>query len=795
MPRHPAKLEAIARDPDWEPYAAPLLTLRDLVVFPDIVTPLFVGRPRSLAAVRAAEAAGLPLVVVAQRDAAVTEPSADDLFTIGTEVDIGRLANMPDGSVSVLGHGRRRVEIVAVEQWHPYAVARVRPLAPPDPSAAPDDVAALMRATAHTFEQIAEQEPRLPEDAIDFARSAGEPGWLADFIASALELPLPRKQALLEQLDPFTRLEHVNQLLAQELELLEAESRITARMQTEFDESRREAYLRQRLRAIRGELNEKDVRAQELADLRAQIAAIGLPAAVHQRAEREVGRLASLPQLSPEGGVIRTYLDWLMTVPWAKRSDVTLDVRRAADALEADHYGLDHVKERVLEQIAVQQLAPNDAQAPILCFVGPPGTGKTSIGRSIARALGREFVRISLGGVRDEAEIRGHRRTYVGALPGRIVQAMCRASTTNPLFMLDEIDKVGQDFRGDPAAALLELLDPEQNSGFRDHYLELPLDLSDVLFITTANMLEPIPTALLDRLEVIPFTGYLEEEKVEIARRFIVPRQLARHGLTDAGLQFEGPAIETIIRNYTYEAGVRELERQIAAVCRKIARRVAAEKRYPRRLNVKQIEKLLGPARFQAERMAEEDEVGVAMGLAWTASGGDVLPVEVVLMPGRGSLALTGQLGEIMRESAKAAVSFTRSLLPEWGLPPSAFDRSDIHIHLAHGAVPKDGPSAGVALATALISAFLDRPIRRDVGFTGEITLRGRILPVGGIREKCLAARRAGLRDVIIPARNAGDLESIPERLRHGLNIIPVSHMADVLDVALVVDDDEELAF
>ena len=762
----------------------PFLPLRDMVLFPQMVMPLFVGRDRSLAAVQAAVANGEHLVVAAQRDSSIHQPEADDIFEIGTEVAIGRTLRMPDNTTSLLAQGRRRVQVLEFLQWDPYIRVRVRPLRDVEDWELTTE--ALMRAVLALFEKIVEFNRNLPDEAYTFAMNIDEPGWLADFIASTMGFPLPIRQDVLETLEPMARLHKVNTVLAQELEVLELEDQIQSRVHEEMDRTQREHFLREQMRVIQGELGETDIFAQELEELRASLEGKDLPAETREKAEREIARLASMPPMSPEVGIIRTYLDWILELPWTERSKENLDVVHAGIVLDNDHYGLEKVKERILEFIAVKKIAPDSNRTPILCFVGPPGTGKTSMGRSIANALGREFLRVSLGGVRDEAEIRGHRRTYIGALPGRIVQAMRRAGTINPLFMLDEVDKLGQDFRGDPAAALLEVLDPEQNCAFSDHYLDLDYDLSKILFVATANFLDPVPPALLDRMEVIEFPGYLEEEKIEISRQFLIPRQLHQHGLAKSGLRLEDDALKTLIRDYTYEAGVRNLEREIAKVCRKIARRVAEDKSHARRIRSRQLVELIGPAPYTKDMLREEDEVGVATGVAWTSAGGDTMFVEVNLMPGKGSLTLTGQLGDVMQESAQAALSYTRSQSKILGLPDDIFDNLDIHIHVPEGAVPKDGPSAGVALATALISAFTGRAVRRDVGMTGEITLRGRVLPVGGIREKALAARRAGITTFIMPRKNVNDLHDIPKRLRQGLKFVHVDRMNEVLEASLL---------
>ncbi len=759
------------------------LPLRDIVLFPQMVMPLFIGRERSLSAVRAAVANGEDLIVAAQKESDVLNPGASDIFAIGTEITIGKALRMPDDSTSVLAQGRRRVEIVEFTQWDPYIRVRARPIF--EPMEWDRNTEALMRAVLTLFEKTVSLNRSMPEDAYTFAINIDEPGWLADFITSTLDISLDARQDILETIDPGTRLQKVSIILAQELEVLELEDQIHSRVQQEMEQSQREHFLREQMRVIQGELGESDYFTQELNELREAAEAKELPEAARAKVDKEIARLTAMPPMSPEVGIIRTYIDWILDLPWAEKSEDNLDVAHAAKVLDADHYGLERVKDRILEYIAVKKIAPDSMRSPILCFVGPPGTGKTSIGRSIANALGREFVRISLGGVRDEAEIRGHRRTYIGAMPGRIIQAMRRAGTNNPLFMLDEIDKLGNDFRGDPASALLEVLDPEQNYAFADHYLDLDYDLSKILFVTTANYLDTIPPALQDRMEVIEFSSYLEEEKLEICRQFLVKRQLEMHGLAEMGIRFDEEALKSIIRNYTMEAGVRNLERELANVCRKIARRAAEGKKIPRRITARKIEEMLGPPRFSQEMLQETDQIGVATGAAWTAVGGDIMFIEVNLMPGKGNMQLTGQLGEVMQESAQAALTYTRSRADVLGIDPKQFETTDIHLHVPEGAVPKDGPSAGVSLASALISAFTRRPIYRDVSMTGELTLRGRILPVGGVREKALAARRAGIKTFILPKKNERDLENIPKRLRQDLNFVFVERMGEILETAL----------
>ncbi|MBC7249876.1 MAG: endopeptidase La [Anaerolineae bacterium] len=764
----------------------PVLPVRDTVMFPHMVSPLFVGRDRSLKAVDAAVANGDTIIVVAQRDPNVQEPGPEDLYTIGTEVEIVRMLRLPDGTTSILVQGKQRVAIMEYIQNLPYLAAYVQPII--EPSEKNLSTEALMRAVLALFERCVQLSHSIPEDTYVLAMNVDEPGWLADLVASSLELDLDERQSILETIDPSVRLQRLSIMLARELDVLELEDRIHTQVQQEVDRSQREYFLREQMKAIQNELGEGDAFTQEVNELREKIAESDMPDEVREKAEKELNRLEAMPPLAPETGIIRTYLDWLLELPWREETEDNMDIAAVAEALEKSHYGLSDAKERILEYIAVRKLAADKMRSPILCFVGPPGTGKTSLGKSIAEALGRKFVRVSLGGIRDEAEIRGHRRTYIGALPGRIIQTMRRAGTINPLFMLDEIDKVGTDFRGDPSAALLEVLDPEQNFAFSDHYLEVPYDLSKVMFITTANILDPIPPALRDRMEVIDFPGYVEEEKLHIARRFLIPRQLEEHGLSETQLRFSTAALKSIIREYTYEAGVRNLEREIARICRKVARRVAEGKRALRQVTKQSLTKLLGPPVYTFGVAQREDEVGVATGVAWTSAGGDLMPVEVTLMEGKGSLLLTGQLGEVMQESAQAALSYARSHAKELGIKGDKkdFDRMDIHIHIPEGAIPKDGPSAGITIATALISALTGRPVRRDVAMTGEITLRGKVLPIGGFKEKVLAAHRAGLRAVLVPKDNEKDVVELPKKTRRDLKLIFVERMDEVLAESLL---------
>lgn len=782
------RTEEIYRIPNHTPdengvIEALAIPLRDLIIFPRMITPVFIGREASLLAIQQAQENNETLIALNQRDPEKDELKPTDFLPVGVEVAVGRLLSMPDGTSSALAQGRRRVEILEFKRMTPVIVVRARVIA--EPAHVDRVTRALMRTVLDLFERCVELDRSIPEEAHLFAMNIAEPGWLADMIATALSLDLEERQQLLLTKDPRQRLQRLSRFLAQELDVLELEDEIHNRVQSEVDRSQREFYLREQMKQIQNELGETDVFTRDINELRQRIEKAKLPEAARAAALKEVERLAQMPPMTPEVGIIRTYIDWILDLPWTNVTKDNLDVKHAAKILERDHYGLKKAKERILEYIAVRSLKPKKERQPILCFVGPPGTGKTSLGRSIAEALGRKFVRLSLGGVRDEAEIRGHRRTYIGALPGRIIQTMKRAGTANPLFMLDEIDKLGSDFRGDPASALLEVLDPEQNHAFSDHYLELDFDLSKVMFITTANTLATIPPALLDRLEVIEFPGYIEEEKLIIANRFLIPRQIEENGLEDVNLRFTPQAIRRIIREYTDEAGVRNLEREIGRVCRKIARWKAEGKHFPTVITPSILEKFLGPPQYFQSEAERRDEVGVATSLAWTESGGEIMPVEVAVFDGKGSLQMTGQIGEVMQESGQAALTYVKSRAAALGIDIEVFERMDIHVHIPEGAIPKDGPSAGITLATALISALTGRPVYHEVGMTGEITLRGRVLPVGGLREKITAAHRAGLKVVIIPQRNVKDLVELPKRVREDLKIIPVQHMDEVIEIAM----------
>jgi ATP-dependent Lon protease len=760
-----------------------VLPLRDMVIFPHMVTPVFLAREGSVRAVQEAHARNRTIISLTQRDPEVEEPGPQDFLPIGVEIAAGRLLSMPDGSSSALVQGRRRVEILEFTRLTPVMKARARVIV--EPTTTDRQTQALMRSVLDQFYRCIQLDRSIPEEAHLFALNINEPGWLSDMIATAVSLTLTERQALLLLADPSERLKHINKLLAEEVDVLELEDEIHSKVQNEVDKSQREFYLREQMKAIQTELGEGDIWTRDIKDLRQKAESAKLPEEARATVTKEIERLNQMPPMAPEVGIIRTYIEWILDLPWGVLSDDNLDVKHAAHLLERDHYGLKKAKERILEYIAVRSLKPKKERQPILCFVGPPGTGKTSLGHSIAEALGRKFVRVSLGGIRDEAEIRGHRRTYIGALPGRIIQTMKRAGTSNPLFMLDEIDKLGQDFRGDPASALLEVLDPEQNHAFSDHYLELAFDLSKVMFVTTANTLGTIPPALLDRLEVIEFHGYIEEEKLIIANRFLIPRQLEENGVDGIQLRFSTQALQRIIREYTYEAGVRNLEREIGRICRKVARWKAEGKRYPTTISGTLIEKFLGPPQFFLTEAERSDEVGLATGLAWTENGGEIMFVEVAVLEGKGNLQITGQVGDVMQESAQAGLSYLKSRAAVFSIEPDVFERLDIHLHLPEGAIPKDGPSAGITMASAVISAFTGRPLNKDVAMTGEITLRGRVLPVGGVREKVMAAHRASLKTVIIPERNLKDLVDVPKSVKTDMKIVTVKHMDEVLGIAL----------
>ena len=770
-----------------EPYipeVLPVLPLKDTVIYPHIIVPLLVTREELVKMIDEALTSDRMVAAVAAREE-VEDPQPEQLYQVGTAAAIIRMLKLPDGSMQLFVQGVHRIRIVDYVQTHPFLKARVEKVK--EKVERTIEVEGLARNILAQFKNIVQMAPYLPNEIFIAAMNISEPHNLADFIASNINLSLEEKQELLEALDVRERLEKLTVYLNRELEILEIGSKIQSQIQTEMSKSQREYWLREQLKAIQRELGEIDERTMEINEFREKIEKSGMPEEARKEAERELDRLAKMPVAAAEYTVARTYLEWLTSLPWNVSTEDNLDIERARKILDEDHYDLEKVKDRILEYLAVRKLK-QDMKGPILCFVGPPGVGKTSLGQSIARALGRKFVRVSLGGMHDEAEIRGHRRTYIGALPGRIIQGIRKAGSNNPVFMLDEVDKIGADFRGDPAAALLEVLDPEQNHSFSDHYLDVPFDLSKVMFITTANTSVTIHPALLDRMEVLELPGYTEVEKLHIAKDHLLPRQMEAHGLKKNQLTVTEGALRAIIRNYTREAGVRNLDREIATICRKVAKEIAMGKRKSKKVREQDLHDLLGPPKYRFEVLEEEDEVGVATGLAWTESGGDVLFVEAQVMPGEGNLILTGKLGEVMQESARAALSYVRSVADRYGVDPEFFKKHDLHIHVPAGAIPKDGPSAGVTMATALLSAVTQRKVRKEVGMTGEITLRGKVLPIGGLKEKVLAAHRAGVKEVILPEENVKFLEEIPEFIRKDLKFIPVKHVDEVFRVAIHPD-------
>jgi ATP-dependent Lon protease len=769
------------------PSELPILPLRDTVLFPNSFMPLAVARESSVKLIDDAIADGKLIAVFTQRDAAIEEPGREDLYAVGTATHIHKMFKLPDGSLRLIVQGLARLTLGEIVSTHPYLRARV--------SAANEDtndrdvieIDALARNIKTNFQQVVSLSPLLSDDLQTLAMNISEPGRLADFIASSLTtISTAVKQEVLETLDIRARMDNLNRILIKELEVLELGSKIQSQVQSEVGKNQREYFLREQMKAIQKELGEGDDQTKEVEELAEKVEAAGMPEAVKKEAVRELDRLSKMPVAAAEYTVSRTYLDWLVALPWNRRTDEVIDLSKTKGVLDDQHSGLEKAKDRIIEYLAVRKLNPT-VKGPILCFVGPPGVGKTSLARSIAESLGRKFVRVSLGGMRDEAEIRGHRRTYIGALPGQIVQGLRRAESKNPVFILDEIDKLGSDFRGDPSAALLEVLDPEQNNTFRDHYLDVPFDLSEVLFITTANILDPVPAALRDRMEVLEIAGYTEDEKLQIATDHLVEKQVRNHGLTPEYIQFSSDALRQVIRGYTREAGVRNLEREIGALCRKAARRRAEGDETPIAVTPEVVITMLGAPRFLDEEMEERTkEPGVAIGLAWTPVGGEVLFVEASRMAGTGSLTLTGQLGDVMKESARAALSWLRMHAREYGIDPEFFKNAEMHVHVPSGAIPKDGPSAGVTMATAMASQLTGRPVRSEVAMTGEITLSGRVLPVGGIKEKVLAARRVGINEVILPKQNGRNInEDLTPELRQNLTVHLVSTIDEVLALAL----------
>ena len=761
----------------------PLVALRETVIFPEMIVPLQVGRERSVAALNAAVAASGPIALVTQRQAEreeIDDPS--QLYLVGTLAKIAQVVQLQDGTVRAIVQGQSRLRVVGFVQTSPYIIVKAEEI----PDVTPDsiEVQALMRTVQAQIEQYVANGAPVPPEAAVAARNISEPGLLADMVAYSPDLSTEQRMELLETTDVLERLKIVSNFLGRQIEILELKGKIQSEVKSEMDKTQREYILREQLKAIQRELGEDDPQQAEINELREKVEAAGMPEEVKTRALKEVDRMSRIPSASPEVGVIRTYVDWLIALPWNVSTIDNLDIKAAAIILDEDHYGLEKIKDRILEYLAVRSLAET-LRSPILAFVGPPGVGKTSLGKSIARAMGRKFVRMSLGGIHDEAEIRGHRRTYIGALPGRIIQNVKTAGSNNPVFMLDEVDKIGMDFRGDPSSALLEVLDPEQNNTFQDNYLEVPFDLTKVLFITTANLLDPIPAPLRDRMEIIQLPGYTETEKIGIGKRFLIPKQMKNHGLSEKTIAITDEAMVELVRSYTHEAGVRNLEREIANVMRKVARAVAEGRKRKTVVDVKKLNEYLGPPRFEYGELEAEDQIGSATGLVVTEVGGDVIAIEVTLMEGKEDFILTGQLGEVMRESARAGLSWIRAHARDLGIKREVFERNTLHIHVPAGGIPKDGPSAGITMTLAMVSAFTGIPVRKDAAMTGEITLRGRVLPIGGLKSKILAAHLSGAKMIILPRKNEKDLRDIPEEIRKQIKLVLVDNMEQVLEAAL----------
>ncbi|WJH32506.1 endopeptidase La [Paenibacillus sp. CC-CFT747] len=761
----------------------PLLPLRGLLVYPSMVLHLDVGREKSVKALEKAMVDDSLILLCSQSEINIEEPTQEDIYRVGTIAKVRQMLKLPNGTIRVLVEGVTRAEVTDFLANEEFYEVNLKEL--PEQIVTDSEIDALMRTVLNQFEHYINLSKKVTPETLAAVSDIDEPGRLADVICSHLSLKIKDKQDILETIDVRARLEKLLDILNNEREVLELERKISQRVKKQMEKTQKEYYLREQMKAIQKELGEKEGRAGEIDELRSQMNEAKLPEKVREKIEKEIDRLEKMPASSAEGGVIRNYIDWLLALPWTKETEDDLDLAKAEEILNEDHYGLEKPKERVLEYLAVQKLVQK-LKGPILCLVGPPGVGKTSIARSIARSLGREFIRVSLGGVRDEAEIRGHRRTYVGAMPGRIIQGMKTAGTANPVFLLDEIDKMAMDFRGDPASALLEVLDPEQNSTFSDHFVELPFDLSNVMFVTTANAAHNIPRPLLDRMEMLYIPGYTEIEKLHIAEKYLLPKQKREHGLKPEQLDVQEAAILAVIREYTREAGVRNLEQQVASLCRKSAKEIVTHNGESVTITTDNLKDYLGPAKFRYGMAELEDQIGAVTGLAWTEVGGDTLVIEVSVIPGNGKLTLTGKLGDVMKESAQAAFSYTRSRASQLDIPVDFHEKNDIHIHIPEGAIPKDGPSAGITMATALISALTNVPVSREVAMTGEITLRGRVLPIGGLKEKTLAAHRAGIKTVLLPKDNEKDIQDIPESVRENLTFIPVAHMDEVLEHALV---------
>ncbi len=765
----------------------PLLPLRGMLVFPYTVIHLDVGRKKSINAIEEAMLDSKEIFLASQKEAQTDDPEAEDIFAVGTVAEIRQILKMPGGTMRVLVEGLNRAEIKSFIDSEPFIKVKVQQFT--DETVEKNtQMEALMRTLIAQFEQYVRMGKKIPPETVVSVVAIQDPGRLGDVISSHLSLRIEEKQKILEAIDVHERLTYLCELLAKEMEVLELERKINMRVRKQMEKTQKEYYLREQMKAIQKELGDKDEHSSEVAEIRERILEANLPKEAEEKAFKELDRLEKMPPMVAEAVVVRNYLDWTLSLPWSSETKDRLDLKVAENILNEDHYGLEKPKERILEYLAIRKLAKK-MKGPILCLVGPPGVGKTSLGKSVARSLGRKFVRMSLGGIRDEAEIRGHRRTYVGSMPGRVLQGMKQAGSKNPVFLLDEIDKMTTDFRGDPASALLEVLDPEQNYTFSDHYLEIPFDLSKVMFITTANSTHNIPRPLLDRMEIIELAGYTEEDKVHIAEDYLVPKQVKEHGLKLINITFSEGAIRKIIREYTREAGVRNLERQIASVCRKVARHVVEDKNFYVNVTGNSINKYLGPERFRYGVAEKESQIGVATGLAWTEAGGEILSIEVALLRGKGALTLTGKLGDVMKESAQAALTYVKSKAEELGIDPDLPEKQDVHIHVPEGAIPKDGPSAGITLATALASAMSGIPVRNDVAMTGEITLRGRVLPIGGLKEKVLAAHRAGIKTIILPSENKRDLNDVPANVRRKMHFVLVSHMDEVLAETLVKTD------
>lgn len=766
------------------PETLPMLPVRDIVVFPYMIIPLFVGRDSSIRSVEESLSRSDRLILLSsQKDIGDEHPSPEGIYKTGTVAMIMRMRKLPDGRIKILTQGLCKANIKEFSQLQPYFEVKIEKMTEPNLGPFPE-TEALMRNVREQLEKVISLGKLLTPDILMVLDDIADPGRLADLVASNLGLKVSDAQAILETIDPIERLAKIHDILTKEIEVLSIQAKIRSQAKDEMTKSQKEYFLREQIRAIKTELGDADIKGEEIGELKEKISVCKMPNEVEQEAFKQLGRLERMHPDASEASMLRTYIDWLIETPWSKHTIDNLDLTRAKAILDEDHYNLSKIKERILEYLAVRKLK-DKMKGPLLCFTGPPGVGKTSLGRSIARALGREFVRVSLGGVKDEAEIRGHRRTYVGALPGRIIQGLKQVGTNNPVFILDEIDKLGSDFRGDPSAALLEVLDPEQNNSFRDHYLNVPFDLSNVMFLATCNALDSIPSALRDRMEVIQLAGYTEEEKYFISKKYLIPKQTVENGIKDTQIEFDDSSIKTIVSQYTREAGLRNLERNIATVCRKTARLVAEGKAEKTLINQEQVYRFLGPAPYLREDEQEKDEIGIATGLAWTSVGGEILFVEVTRMKGKGGIILTGQLGDVMKESGQAALGLIRSRAKDFDLNEDIFSNTDIHVHFPAAAVPKDGPSAGITMAAAMISRLTGIPIRKDVAMTGEITLTGRVLPIGGLKEKALAAMRHGIKTIIIPAKNKKDLEDIPEEYRQHLKFILVKNIDEVLDVVL----------